>query len=193
MLFLCVNVYCHRVTTQLQLINIIIIIIIIIIILCNVVECNWRFGVPVSLNFYQKICTLCTMCKSSPVVMTTSHHFFFLTSQFCLARKLCFRMHCFQQGSVTAPHSARVTQGTLPPAFLGRLISKRIEFHLNLHSYHCKLLACGCDTKQNFSWFLYQEIRKIWMQLESMFLLMYGIWKNEMYRIWAEEIPNVKQ
>ena len=30
MLFLCVNVYCHRVTTQLQLINIIIIIIIII-------------------------------------------------------------------------------------------------------------------------------------------------------------------
>jgi len=27
MLFLCVNVYCHRVTTQLQLINIIIIII----------------------------------------------------------------------------------------------------------------------------------------------------------------------
>ena len=32
MLFLCVNVYCHRVTTQLQLINIIIIIIIIIII-----------------------------------------------------------------------------------------------------------------------------------------------------------------
>jgi len=28
MLFLCVNVYCHRVTTQLQLINIIIIIII---------------------------------------------------------------------------------------------------------------------------------------------------------------------
>jgi len=29
MLFLCVNVYCHRVTTQLQLINIIIIIIII--------------------------------------------------------------------------------------------------------------------------------------------------------------------
>jgi len=31
MLFLCVNVYCHRVTTQLQLINIIIIIIIIII------------------------------------------------------------------------------------------------------------------------------------------------------------------
>ena len=32
MLFLCVSVYCHRVTTQLQLINIIIIIIIIIII-----------------------------------------------------------------------------------------------------------------------------------------------------------------
>ena len=30
MLFLCVSVYCHRVTTQLQLINIIIIIIIII-------------------------------------------------------------------------------------------------------------------------------------------------------------------
>jgi len=29
MLFLCVSVYCHRVTTQLQLINIIIIIIII--------------------------------------------------------------------------------------------------------------------------------------------------------------------
>ena len=31
MLFLCVNVYCHRVTTQLQLINIILILLIIII------------------------------------------------------------------------------------------------------------------------------------------------------------------
>jgi hypothetical protein len=59
-------------------------------------------------------------------------------------------MHFFQQGGVTAPHRARVTQSTLSPPSLGRLISKRIEFHLNLHLHHCKLLACGCDTKQFF-------------------------------------------
>ena len=57
MLFLCVSVYCHRVTTQLQLINIIIIIIIISTVNvtgCTVLTlCDGQLAVPAS------NCTLC--------------------------------------------------------------------------------------------------------------------------------------